>query len=150
VTGIVLHVLAVLGLLVVVAFVLTYGIRAMMHDGWTRLAWAVMKLSEAAPRAAEALARVGDRVAAWLMVRAIKDAPRTTLRRPPVYPSVFGPAPKPDGEDPAAVRSDLPSAAELTAFDTPIDPDRPYVDGPPFGATVAAAMTMTMTGSDAR
>lgn len=136
--------LAVIAILVVLSVCLVTGIRVLMNDGWTRIAWAVVKLSEAAPKAAEGVAKAGDVVASWLLVRSIKDAPASDLGQggPDAGPP-FGPAPRPEGPDPAAARSGDPSPAELTSFDEPIAPERPYVERRPFGAAVAAAMTMT-------
>jgi hypothetical protein len=129
--------LLVIALLVAAAICLVTGIRVLLHDGWQRLAWAVVRLSEAAPKAAEAIARLGDHVAAWLAVRAIKDAPGR--RQAPGAKPPFDPAPKPDGPDPAAARADEPSAAEMTRFDVPLIPDRerPYLERRPFGRAVA-------------
>jgi len=143
-TGTVLHVLGVLALLAVVAFVLTYGIKAMMHDGWTRLAWAAVRVSEAAPKAAEAIARLGDHVAAWAAVRSAADAPASARPRRSQPPPEFAPVPRPEGDDPARAVADEPSAAEVTRYDVPLIPDRerPYMElRRPFRRTAMAVAT---------
>jgi hypothetical protein len=139
--------LAVIVLLVVVAVCLVTGIRVLMHNGWQRLASAVVWLSFALPRAWDVVARPADHVAAWLAVRSGKDAPvkkaRRVRRSEP--PAEFAPVPKPEGPDPAQARADEPSPAEVTLFDGPLIPDRnrPFVDGPPFCRLIT-------TGSDTR
>ena len=121
--------LAVIALLMVVAVCLVTGIRVLLHDGWQRLAWAAVRLSEAAPKAAEAIARLGDHLAAWAAVRSVRDAPPATPGRSQP-PAEFAPVPQPEGDDPAAAVADDPSAAELTRYDLPLIPDRerPYME----------------------
>jgi hypothetical protein len=137
--------LVVIALLMVVAVCLVTGIRVLLHDGWQRLASAVVWASFALPKALDVVARPADHVAAWLAVRGGKDAPgreRRPSRSEP--PAEFAPVPEPDGAEASMLPLEpSPSPAEVTSVDLP--PARPYVKPKrPFrraAMAVAAAVT---------
>ena len=140
--------LAVIVLLMVVAVCLVTGIRVLLHDGWQRLAWAAVRLSEAAPKAAEAIAKLGDHVAAWAACRHIQDVPEASPARPARSqpPPEFSSVPEPASAEASMLPlRPSPSPAEVTSVDLP--PARPYLElRRPFrrkAMAVAAAVSET-------
>jgi hypothetical protein len=154
--------LLLIAILVILSVCLVTGIRVLAHDGWQRLAWAAVRLSRAAPRAAEAIARAGDHVAAWLALRSAKDAPAGSLRAPRSQPPAeFGPVPPPAEADPSMtpLTSELPAvrdtgrARRLRKLSTgawqPAGADEAAPqDKRPFAPAMAVAAAMTAAPED--